>query len=256
MKTELSRFKNIVAPKDRNKGMQGVFFDAITQKIVATNGYIMLTVNAHISHTKLVDLNGNNINEPYVYWKGVVPSYFRGVNISVIDLLNRIHPYMKMCKKYHTEHIGIKIDDQIKTYDSKLLYHGLQSLKSKTATLFYDVNTMMILFHTTECDLFIMPTYVDSDDTNEIAQYFTSPMRFETYDKHDSHHFYHAFGGGLYDILNLYKENEFDKNGMKNQINKFLIEISELTFDERYTPYLNNLISYAELILKELNKNE
>lgn len=238
---DLSRFKAFIDNEHFNKGMRGVFFDEIHQKVVATDGHMMLVLNAQVNETKIVDLKGKQMFEAYPYWKCVYPTYNKGVQVDIKDLITKISPFAKLCKKDHIEKIGLNIDGDIIYFNSKKLVQGLKSLQTNTATLYYDGVLRGITFHTDVAYLLIMPLYTESGDV--VEEYQTSSMTFTPFDQSDKLHFYHAFGRGLNYTLAKYEAGEIGMNTAIKEIGVHLPEIYSLTYDHRYAPYLEKLLN-------------
>ncbi len=238
---DLSRFKAFINKEHFNKGMRGMFFDEMHQKVVATDGHMMLVLNAQVNETKIVDLKGEQIFEPFPFWKGVFPTYNKGVQIDVKDLITKLSPFAKLCKKDNIEKIGLDIDGDIIYFNSKMLFQGLKSLQTNTATLYYDGVLRGITFRTDVADLLIMPIYTES--ANVVEKYQTSSMIFTPFDQSDKLHFYHAFGRGLNYTLTKYETGEINMKTAIKETDGHLPEIYGLIYDHRYAPYLEKLLN-------------
>lgn len=244
---DLSRFKAFVNKTHFNKGMRGVFFDEMHQRVVATDGHMTLMVKADVIYTRIINLKGEQMFEPFPFWKVVFPKYKMGLNIDLKELMAKLTPFAKLCNKGHVEMVGLEIDEDIIYFNSKMLSQGLKALQSKTATLYYDGRFRGITFHTDGADLLIMPVNIEL--ANVIVKYETLPMTFEPFDLSDQKHFYHAFGRGLNNLINRYEVGEIEKDEMIKKASEHVSEISNLVYDHRYAPYLNNVLFRAQYII-------
>ena len=66
--------KEILSQDDLRPAMQGIYYDKSAKKIVATNGWSLVTIGEdNISETRGEDLNGRVIDEKYPDYKSVIP---------------------------------------------------------------------------------------------------------------------------------------------------------------------------------------
>jgi hypothetical protein len=272
----LEVFKTIVLndkDSDRER-LRCVYFDSENNCVVATDAHKMLIVNKDVQETKLINFKTKEvlITSHYVAYNNVLPLYSKGVvNISLNFIIDGIKNIIKENSKltfFDKKRIYFTVDNEDIYFEPKILNEGIKALKHlgyENVTMLYLEPKMGVQFVTDDnlVRLLIMPiAFSDDFKSNRIAIFQTESVSLNSeslilnkikYQLNEDRY-------GLKDRINTFEKNkevnspfiDSDKKGLIRSINenKENMELHYSNYDSPLVKELNDLIVYAESIIK------